>query len=186
MAALLAEANGVENEPHIKDALATLVIHSTMCKAAGEAAMANGEQNEDGIFTPSPLYISALKYYKNEFHAKLLDILHDIAGTLTVNAPTFADFEHPDLHDGLEAMLGTSTLSAEQQLRLFHYLRDTTADAYGGWAFATGQLSGGGQHAQRLVTMRHFDMQHAKGLARRILEPSAGSDAHEAAAVGPA
>ena len=102
MAALLAEANGVENEPHIKDALATLVIHSTMCKAAGEAAMANGQQNEDGIVTPSPLYISALKYYKNEFHAKLLDILHDIAGTLTVNAPTFADFEHPDLHDGLE------------------------------------------------------------------------------------
>ena len=106
MAALLAEANGVENDPHIKDALATLVIHSTMCKAAGEAAMANGQQNEDGILTPSPLYISALKYYKNEFHAKLLDILHDIAGTLTVNAPTFADFEHPDLHDGLEAMLG--------------------------------------------------------------------------------
>ena len=68
--------------------------------------MANGQQNEDGILTPSPLYISALKYYKNEFHAKLLDILHDIAGTLTVNAPTFADFEHPDLHDGLDAMLG--------------------------------------------------------------------------------
>ena len=97
LAALLAEANGVENEPHIKDALATLVIHSTMCKAAGEAAMANGQQNEDGIVTPSPLYISALKYYKNEFHAKLLDILHDIAGTLTVNAPTFADFEHRNI-----------------------------------------------------------------------------------------
>src|SRR5256714_2944222 len=141
MAALLAEANGVENDPHIKDALATLVIHSTMCKAAGEAAMANGQQNEDGIVSPSPLYISALKYYKNEFHAKLLDILHDIAGTLTVTAPTFADFEHPDLHDGLEAMLATSTLSAAQQLRLFHYLRDTTADAYGGWSYGTRPLA---------------------------------------------
>jgi 4-hydroxybutyryl-CoA dehydratase/vinylacetyl-CoA-Delta-isomerase len=76
-------------------------------------------------------------------------------------------------------MLATSTLSAEQRLRLFHYLRDTTADAYGGWAFATGQLSGGGQHAQRLVTMRHFDMTSAKNLARRVLEPAAGSEAHE-------
>jgi 4-hydroxybutyryl-CoA dehydratase/vinylacetyl-CoA-Delta-isomerase len=183
MAALLAEANGVENEPHIRDQLATLVIHSTMCKAAGEAAMANGSQNEDGIVSPSPLYISALKYYKNEFHAKLLDILHDIAGTLTVNAPTSADFEHPDLHDGLEAMLATPTLTAEQKLRLFHYLRDTTADAYGGWAYATGQLAGGGQYAQRLVTMRHFDMQYAKGLARRILEPGAGG--HEEGAAAP-
>jgi 4-hydroxybutyryl-CoA dehydratase/vinylacetyl-CoA-Delta-isomerase len=171
MAALLAEANGIENDPHIRDSLATLVIHSTMCKAAGEAAMANGQQNEDGIVSPSPLYISALKYYKNEFKCKLLDILHDIAGTLTVTAPTFADLEHPDLHDGLEAMLATPTLTAEQRLRLFHYLRDTTADAYGGWSYATGQLAGGGQHAQRLVTMRHFNMQYAKSLAREVLEP---------------
>ena len=155
-----------------------------MCKAAGEAAMVNGQQNEDGILTPSPLYISALKYYKNEFHAKLLDTLHDSAGALTVNAPTFADFEHPDLHDGLETMLATSTLSAEQRLRLFHYLRDTTADAYGGWSYATSQLAGGGQHAQRLVTMRHFDMQHAKSLARRILEPAAAGDSADHAALG--
>jgi 4-hydroxybutyryl-CoA dehydratase/vinylacetyl-CoA-Delta-isomerase len=176
LAALLAEANGVENEPHIKDALATLVIHSTMCKAAAEAAMLNGTQNEDGLVTPSQLYISALKYYKNEFYAKLLDIVHDIAGTLTVNAPSFSDLEHPDLHDGLSTMLATSTLTAEQRLRLFHYLRDTTADAYGGWSFATGQLAGGGQYAQRLVTMRHFDMQHAKNLARKILEPMAESE----------
>ena len=48
-----------------------------MCKAAGEAAMANGQQNEDGIVSPSPLYISALKYYKNEFHAGLSSALRD-------------------------------------------------------------------------------------------------------------
>jgi 4-hydroxybutyryl-CoA dehydratase / vinylacetyl-CoA-Delta-isomerase len=183
MAALLAEANGIENEPHIKDALATLVIHSTMCKAAGEAAMANGKQNEDGIVAPSPLYISALKYYKNEFKCKLLDILHDIAGTMTVTAPTFADLEHPELHDGLESMLATPTLTAEQKLRLFHYLRDTTADAYGGWSYATGQLAGGGQHAQRLVTMRHFDMANAKELARHVLEPGAHEGEASAAMV---
>src|SRR5206468_10937731 len=117
------------------------------------------------------------------FHARMLDILHDIAGTLTVNAPTTADFENPDLHDGLEAMLATPTLTAEQRLRLFHYLRDTTADAYGGWAFATGQLSGGGQYAQRLVTMRHFDMQSAKNLARRVLDSSVEDEAAAGAAM---
>jgi 4-hydroxybutyryl-CoA dehydratase/vinylacetyl-CoA-Delta-isomerase len=78
-------------------------------------------------------------------------------------------------------MLATPDLTAEQRLRLFHYLRDTTADAYGGWAFATGQLSGGGQYAQRLVTMRHFDMTHAKNLARRILDPGASDDAEQGA-----
>ena len=103
--------------------------------------------------------------------------------TLTVTAPTFADFEHPELHDGLEAMLATPTLTAEQRLRLFHYLRDTTADAYGGWSYATGQLAGGGQYAQRLVTMRHFDMAHAKGLARRILDPGVAESEEQQGAV---
>jgi hypothetical protein len=48
-------------------------------------------------------------------------------------------------------------------------VRDTTADAYGGWAFVTGQLAGGGQHAQRIVTMRQYNMEHAKKIARRAV-----------------
>ena len=52
--------------------------------------------------------------------------------------------------------------TALEHRRLFHYVRDTTADAYGGWAFVTGQLAGGGQHAQRIVTMLLLNMEHAK------------------------
>ncbi len=169
MAALFAEANGIADEPHIKDKLATLVIYATMCRAGGEAAMANATKNEDGNVLPSPLFISALKYYKSEFNAKLIDILHDIAGTLTVNAPTMADFESLELRESLEACLATPEFTAEERLKMFHYLRDTTADAYGGWSYVTGQLAGGGQHAQRLVTMRHYDMEHAKQIARRSM-----------------
>jgi 4-hydroxybutyryl-CoA dehydratase/vinylacetyl-CoA-Delta-isomerase len=169
MAALLAEANGIADEPHIKDKLATLVIYATMCRAGGEAAMANATRTEDGTVLPSPLFISALKYYKSEFNARMIDILHDIAGSLTVNAPTMADFDNPELHDSLEACLATPGFTAEERLRIFHYLRDTTADAYGGWAYVTGQLAGGGQHAQRLVTMRHYDMERAKAIARHSM-----------------
>jgi 4-hydroxybutyryl-CoA dehydratase/vinylacetyl-CoA-Delta-isomerase len=169
MAALLAEANGIADEPHIKDKLATLVIFATMCRAGGEAAMANATKNEDGNVLPSPLFISALKYYKSEFNARMIDIIHDIAGTLTVNAPTMADFDNPELRDSLEACLSTPEFTAEERLKMFHYLRDTTADAYGGWSYVTGQLAGGGQHAQRLVTMRHYDMDRAKELARRSM-----------------
>jgi 4-hydroxybutyryl-CoA dehydratase/vinylacetyl-CoA-Delta-isomerase len=167
MAALLAEANGVAEEGHIKDKLATLVIYATMCRAGAEAAMVNAKVSEDGNMSPSPLFVSALKYYRSEFNARLIDILHDIAGTLVVNAPTMADFDNPELHDSLEACLSAPGFTAEERLKLFHYLRDTTADSYGGWAYVTGQLAGGGQHAQRLVTMRHYDMERAKELARR-------------------
>ena len=174
MAALLAEANGIENEGHIKDKLAALVIYATMVRAGAEAALANATLSEDGNVRPSPLFVSALKFFRSEFSARLTDILHDIGGTLIVNAPTMADFDNPELHDSLEEALKTPTLTAEERLKMFHYLRDTTADAYGGWSFVTGSLAGGGQHAQRLVTMRHYDMERAKGLARR----SIGLDGH--------
>ena len=49
----------------------------------------------------------------------------------------------------------------------------------------TGQRAGGCQHAQRLVTMWHFDMHHAKILARRILQPTAGNEAPEQGAIAP-
>jgi 4-hydroxybutyryl-CoA dehydratase/vinylacetyl-CoA-Delta-isomerase len=132
MAALLAEANGVADEPHIRDKLATLVIWATMCRAGGEAAMVNARTNEDGNMSPSPLFVSALKYYRSEFTARVIDILHDIAGTLVVNAPTMADFDNPELRPALEESLATNGFTAEERLKLFHYLRDTTADAYGG------------------------------------------------------
>jgi 4-hydroxybutyryl-CoA dehydratase/vinylacetyl-CoA-Delta-isomerase len=169
MAALLAEANGVADDPRIKDQLANLVVYATMCRAAGEAAMVNATKTDDGNMLPSPLFVSALKYFKSEFRAKLLDIQHDIAGDQLVNAPTVADFENPELHGALEAAFAAPGFSAEDRLRLFHYVRDTTADAYGGWAFVNGQLAGGGQHAQRIVTMRQYDMEHAKAIARRAV-----------------
>jgi 4-hydroxybutyryl-CoA dehydratase/vinylacetyl-CoA-Delta-isomerase len=169
MAALLAEANGRGDDPRIKDQLASLVVYATMCRAAGDAAMVNATKTDDGNMLPSPLFVSALKYFKSEFRARLLDIQHDIAGDLLVNAPTVGDFEHPDLHAGLSAAFEVPGFSAEDRLRLFHYVRDTTADAYGGWAFVTGQLAGGGQHAQRIVTMRQYDMEHAKKIARRAV-----------------
>ncbi len=169
IAALLAEANGVANDPRIKDQLANLVVYATMCRAAGEAAMVNATRTEDGNMLPSPLFVSALKYFKSEFRAKLLDIQHDIAGDQLVNAPTVGDFEHPDLRAALHETFAAPGFTPEDRLRLFHYVRDTTADAYGGWAFATGQLAGGGQHAQRIVTMRQYDMDHAKELARRAV-----------------
>ena len=54
-------------DPRIKDQLASLVVYATMCRAAGEAAMVNATKTEDGNMLPSPLFVSALKYFKSEF-----------------------------------------------------------------------------------------------------------------------
>ena len=169
LAALAAEMAGVANETHIHEKLSTLMIFATMCRAGWDSAMAKATTNEDGNMMPSTLYVSATKYYHAELHDKMIDILHDIAGTLVVNAPTMADYDNPDLRPGLDALFSTPGFSTEDRLKLYHFIRDTTADSYGGWSSVTGKQAGGGQYAQRLVTLRNFDLERAKDLARRTV-----------------
>ncbi|OAI40341.1 hypothetical protein AYO38_06060, partial [bacterium SCGC AG-212-C10] len=169
LAALAAEMAGVANETHIHEKLSTLMIFATMCRAGSDAAMHNAVKNEDGNLMPSTLYTSATKYYHAELHDKMIDIVHDIAGTLVVNSPTLADYENPAMKPILDELFQVPGYTTEDRLKLYHYIRDTTADSYGGWSSVTGKQAGGGQYAQRLVTLRNFDLDRAKDMAKRIV-----------------
>jgi 4-hydroxybutyryl-CoA dehydratase/vinylacetyl-CoA-Delta-isomerase len=159
----------VANETHIHEKLSLMMIFAAMCRAGSEAAIAHATTNEDGNLMPSNLYTSATKYYHAELHDRMVDILHDIAGTGVVNAPTMADYDNPELRSGIDALFDRADFSAEDRLKLMHFLRDTTADSYGGWSSVTGKQAGGGQYAQRLVVQRNFDLEHAKDLAKRVV-----------------
>lgn len=49
--------------------------------------------------------------------------------------------------------------------KLFHAIRDLTADALGGWHQVTNLQSGGGLFAQKLVTRKNYDIERARALA---------------------
>jgi 4-hydroxybutyryl-CoA dehydratase/vinylacetyl-CoA-Delta-isomerase len=68
-----------------------------------------------------------------------------------------------------EHLLGEGGWTAAERLKLLHYVRDLTADTYGGWIAVTESRAGGGQYAQRLVTLRHYDLANAKELARKAV-----------------
>jgi len=53
-------------------------------------------------------------------------------------------------------------------MKIFHVIRDLTADHYGGWAKITNQMVGGGLHAQRMATLRTFPSEAAKARVRRV------------------
>ena len=85
-----------------------------------------------------------------------------------MDRPTFADLDDEEVGADLrEHLVGDGGQSAEERMKLLHYVRDLTADTFGGWIAVTESLAGGGQYAQRLVTLRHYDLNEAKRLARR-------------------
>jgi 4-hydroxybutyryl-CoA dehydratase / vinylacetyl-CoA-Delta-isomerase len=168
LAQLIAEANGLQRVEHIREKISEIVIYATLIRAGLEAAITHAHRTEDGFVYPDELYTNAAKYHGAAQYNEMVRHLHDIAGGSVLTAPTIADLEHPDLGPFVKKyMTAHPEVSGEERIRLFHAIRDLTADAFGGWHAVTNVQSGGGLYAQRIVTRKHYNMRAAKALARR-------------------
>ena len=167
-AQLIAEANGLAGEAHIKEKISEMIIHATLIRAALEAAIANCHHTEEGAF-PDELYTNAGKYHGAANYNLMVRHLHDIAGGSILTAPSVADFENEVTGPLVRKYMGTMTgVDGEYRARLFHAIRDLTADSYGGWKAVTNVQAGGGLYAQRIVTRRYYDLKAAKKKALQL------------------
>ena len=170
-AQLIAEANGVSAIPHIKDKIAEMVIYATLIRGCLEAAVTHAGSTSEGWVHPNELYTNAAKHYGGAEFNIMIRHLHDIAGGGVLTAPTQRDIANPEV-GGLVAkyLRGKDGVDAAYRARLFHAIRDYTADGKGGWWLVTQIQSGGGLYAQRLVTTKHYPMDAAKQRALRIAQ----------------
>ena len=168
LAHLVAEANGLGGEGHIKEKISEMIIHATVVRACLEACLANAGTGPFGAAFPDELYTNAGKYTGAANYSLMVRHLHDIAGGAVVTAPSSADLDNPDTGPLLKKYMSTgSNVDGEYRTRLFHLIRDLTADSYGGWQAVTTIQAGGGLYAQRIVTRRHYDLDRARHMALR-------------------
>ena len=167
MAQLVAEANGLEKVPHIREKITDMALHATLVRATYEASMANGQVQPNGAVLPNELYANAGKYISAAEHGLMLRHLLDIAGGSALTAPSHADFENPDTGELLRKYMATKPeVDGLYRAQLFHAVRDLTVSAYAGY-HAIGQLlGGGGLNAQRVVMRGRYDFERAKQFAR--------------------
>jgi 4-hydroxybutyryl-CoA dehydratase/vinylacetyl-CoA-Delta-isomerase len=168
-AQLIAEANGLAREGHIREKISEMIIHATLVRAALEAAISNCSFGPDGAAYPDELFTNAGKYHGAANYNLMVRHLHDIAGGSVLTAPAIADLENNEVGPLVRKyMAGADGIDGEYRMRLFHAIRDLTADAYGGWKFVTNIQAGGGLYAQRIVTRRHYDLEGAKKKALAV------------------
>jgi 4-hydroxybutyryl-CoA dehydratase/vinylacetyl-CoA-Delta-isomerase len=166
LAHLIAEANGTARVSHVREKIDEMMIHATLLRAGLEAALTNAHATPDGFYYPDDMFTNVTKYHGAANFNVMVRHLHDIAGGAVVTAPSMADFDNPDLKPLLDKYMGTGPdVSGEYRTKLFHAIRDTTADALGGWHQVTNLQSGGGLFAQRLVTRKNYDIERARALA---------------------
>ena len=146
-----------------------MIIHATLVRAGLEAAIANCQITPEGAASPNELYTNAAKYHGAANYGMMVRHLHDIAGGSILTAPGIDDLENPETGPLLRKYMSTGKgIDGEYRLRLFHAIRDMTADAFGGWKAVTNIQAGGGLYAQRIVTRRHYDIDDAKRKALQL------------------
>jgi 4-hydroxybutyryl-CoA dehydratase/vinylacetyl-CoA-Delta-isomerase len=179
-AQLIAEANGLAGVAHVKEKVCEMIIHATLIRAGLEAALAHCEISPEGAAFPNELYTNAAKYYAAANYNTMVRHLHDVSGGAVLTAPGIADLENEEVGALVRKYMSTGKgVDGEYRMRLFHAIRDLTADAFGGWKAVTNLQAGGGLHAQRIVTRRHYDLEGAKRKALATVGLAEG-DATEA------
>lgn len=166
LAQLVAESNGLAGEAHIKEKISEMIIHATVVRACLEACLTHAQTGPFGAAFPDELYTNAGKYTGAANYSLMVRHLHDIAGGAIVTAPSISDLESPEVGSLARKYMTGASGDGEYRTRLFHLIRDLTADAYGGWQAVTAIQAGGGLYAQRIVTRKHYDLDRARSLAR--------------------
>ncbi len=168
-AQLIAEANGLERISHVREKISEMIINATLVRSSLEAAVENCHLTSDGVAFPNELYTNAGKYHGAATYSLMVRHLHDIGGGSIMTAPSVADLENEDVGYLIRKYMGTKqSVDGNYRTRLFHAIRDYTADSYGGWKAVTNIQAGGGLYAQRIVSRAHYDIDHAKKLALQI------------------
>jgi 4-hydroxybutyryl-CoA dehydratase/vinylacetyl-CoA-Delta-isomerase len=179
LAQLIAEANGLTRVAHVREKISEMIIHATVVRACLEACLTHAETGVFGAVFPNELYTNAGKYTGAANYNLMVRHLHDIAGAAVVTAPSIADLENAEVgHLAAKYMSTGDAVPGEYRTRLFHAIRDLTADAYGGWKQVTNVQAGGGLYAQRIVTRKHYDLAGAKAAALAVAGLAAGTEGH--------
>ncbi len=163
----IAEMNGLERVPLIRDKIAELMIYAETMRAMGIAAINQFEMVE-GVAVPNNLIANCGKYHATSGHHKAVELLQDIAGGGMITSPSGADLMSP-LTGPLvrKYFVGKEDVSAEERLRMFNLIRDLTASDYAGDDAIATLHGGGSMAAQKQAVLRSYDSFRAKNMAWR-------------------
>ncbi|MCC7364865.1 MAG: hypothetical protein IT303_10885 [Dehalococcoidia bacterium] len=168
VARTVAEMNGVADAAHIREKLAAMAVYARLCRSGWDSALANAKTNDAGMVLPDDSYIYATRAYGVTNYSDVAGWVHDIGGALILTAPSVADYENEATRMYVEKYMSTGAkVRGEDRLRIFHLIRDLTADAYSGWAKLNNQMIGGGLSAQRMAALDNYPVGSAQEKAAR-------------------
>jgi 4-hydroxybutyryl-CoA dehydratase/vinylacetyl-CoA-Delta-isomerase len=128
-AALMAEYNGIERAPHIREKLTWLVMYTEAVEVIGRSACEHciSEPDSDLVY-PNPMYANICKFHFADNWHQATKYIQDIAGGIVATCPSGKDFLNPEIHSLLDKYLGGKEgVPTEYRLRMAKLIRDLTS-----------------------------------------------------------
>ncbi len=167
--ALVAEYNGIEKAPHVRDKLADLVAVAELVYGTGIASAVKSYQAASGTYVPNFVYTNVARYHAgvNVYHE--YEILADIAGGLPATLPPEGDFLNPETRDLLNKyIMRNPAISAENQHRCFRFCSDMLCSAHAGVMQVAGIHGGGSPIMEKIAITGMYDFESKKKIAKRL------------------
>jgi 4-hydroxybutyryl-CoA dehydratase/vinylacetyl-CoA-Delta-isomerase len=164
VAALLAEYNGLEKVPHVRDKMAWLVMWLEGTDALGKAAVENCEFDESGTAYPNTLYSNVAKHFYASNYHEAEKIMSDIAGGLLSTLPHMKELDNPATSKYIKKYLGINEkLTAEDRMKIFQLAQHLCGYFNGNVTIhAEGSMA-----AQKMMLYAFADWDRYKALAKR-------------------
>ncbi|MBW1936772.1 MAG: hypothetical protein JRI84_14710 [Deltaproteobacteria bacterium] len=126
VAAAIAEYNGISSAPHVREKLTDLVIYLETLKSLSKTACYDYVMR-GGVAVPNPIATNMAKYHFAHNYHDVVKAIQDLTGGLVVTAPTYKDYQLPQLHDFIDKyLIANKKVSAENRLRMVDLIRRIT------------------------------------------------------------
>ena len=168
-AALMAEVNGIEKEPHVKERLTELVSTSELCYGTGIAAAINATKSPSGTYVPDITYCNVSRRHAgmNIYHE--YDIVADLAGGMPATMPRPGDWTNEETRPFIEKYMARNpNMDVQDVLKAFAWVQGLTCSEGAGVMQYAGVHGGGSPRMEQIAIMGAYNIENSKNLAKRL------------------
>ena len=168
-AALVAEYNGIEREPHVREKICHLIGIAELVYAAGKEGAYRAEKASSGTFIPDEIITNAARKMAGESIYDEYKILIDLAGGLAATLPLEKDFFSEETAELANKYLKRNPkISPENIHRCFRGIQDLAVCDYGACFQVAGLHGGGSPQMESIAMMSRYDLEGLKSISKYL------------------
>ncbi|MFQ5711144.1 MAG: 4-hydroxyphenylacetate 3-hydroxylase family protein [Candidatus Geothermarchaeales archaeon] len=162
---LIAEANGVERAPHVRDKISEMVHLAETCWSCSLACAHEGQKTRSGACTVNHLLANVVKLNVSRLAHQWTRLAQDIAGGALITLPSEKDYGHPIIGRYIDKYYrGRADIPTENRIRIFRLIENM---AVGGGL--PEYVHGAGSPATlKIMIERTMDIEGKKALAETV------------------